>query len=164
MKPAITQMFLFVRGSSKWSEWDNTGVRPWRWAILTSAYFSSKSVFSLAKGKKKKCVLFLAAKMWSSDPLVSCHQSLRNPTRFLTGISLKLKSMACISATLLLRCPVEALVVTFPFNGLVAPLSEQGHTHGRKDLNYLNVNSVRKAYKPQPNFPWQCQWTLVVPT
>lgn len=40
--------------------------------------------------------------------------------------------MACVLAATLLRCPVEALVVTLLFSGLEALLLEQGHTDGRE--------------------------------
>lgn len=130
-------MLLCAQGSK--SSEQETQEPSLKMSVVTSAYFISKSVIFFSpwqkeEKKKKKVYTFPGSHdliLWPTCDSCDCHQPLRDLTGFLTGVPLKLKGMAYMLAAALLRCPVEALAVTLPFNGRAALLSEHGHTNRR---------------------------------
>lgn len=102
------------------------------------------------QGGSGKSVVFLAARAWSSDPLVSCHQSLRNLTRFLTGISLKLKKHGRHNGSSIAQMPSRGISCDIPIQwSWSLTVRTRPHWWKRGLRSYLDVNFLRMPYKLQ---------------
>lgn len=65
-------------------------------------------------------------------PTCELSSAIKEPHWISNWALTELKSTVCLLAALLLRCPADASVVTFPFSGLAAPLLEHDHPDRRK--------------------------------
>lgn len=100
--------------------------------------------------KGGKSVLFLAARAWSSDPLVSRHQSPRNLTRFLTGTSLRLKKHGMHIGSSFAQMPSRGISCDIAIQrSWSLPVRTRPHWWRRGLRSHLDVNFRRITYKPQ---------------
>lgn len=100
--------------------------------------------------KGGKSVLFLAARAWSSDPLVSRHQSPRNLTRFLTGTSLRLKKHGMHIGSSFAQMPSRGISCDIAIQrSWSLPVRTRPHWWRRGLRSHLDVNFRRITYKLQ---------------
>lgn len=139
------------QSSSKPSKQERTGA----WPKTSRSHFCflppSHCFFLVGRQTKGgKSVLFLAARAWSSDPLVSCHQSPRNLTRFLTGISLRLKKHGMHIGSSFAQMPSRGISCDIAIQwSWSLPVRTRPHWWRRGLRSHLDVNFRRITYKLQ---------------